>query len=92
VETSIMLHLAPERVHMERAADFVPEWAREDITTLGMRRITPTGVWGYPTRATAGKGARWFAEGVERSAARITRLRDACERDRAAAGAAAGGR
>lgn len=82
VETSIMLHLDPDRVHLELAADFVPTWTREDVTVLGMKRITPTGVWGYPTRATAEKGARWFAEGVEKAAARIARLREACEKER----------
>ncbi len=79
VEGSIMLHFAPERVHLERAVDFVPAFAREDLTVLGMKRVTPRGVWGYPTRAAADKGARWFAEGVQKSAARITRLRAACE-------------
>ncbi len=79
VEASIMLHFAPERVHLERAVDFVPAFAREDLTVLGMKRVTPRGVWGYPTRAAADKGARWFAEGVQKSAARITRLRAACE-------------
>jgi creatinine amidohydrolase len=70
VETSIMLHLCPERVHMDRARDFVPDCAREDLTWLGFRRVTPTGVWGYPTRATAEKGKRWLEEGVAKSAAK----------------------
>lgn len=79
VETSIMLHLAPERVHQERAVDFVPEWLREDITVFGMKSLTPTGVWGYPTRGTAEKGRRWLEEGIAKSAAKITRLREGCE-------------
>lgn len=66
VETSMMLHLCPQRVHMDRARDFVPDCAREDLTWLGFRRVTPTGVWGYPTRATAEKGKRWLDEGVAR--------------------------
>lgn len=80
VETSIMLHLAPERVRRDRAADFVPDALREDLTVFGMRRLTPTGVWGTPTRATAEKGRRWLEEGIAKSAARIARLRDGCER------------
>jgi creatinine amidohydrolase len=80
VETSIMLHLAPERVHRERAVDFVPSWLREDITVFGMKRLTPTGVWGYPTRGTAEKGRRWFEEGIAKSAAKIARLREGCKK------------
>jgi creatinine amidohydrolase len=80
VETSIVLHLAPERVHPERAADFVPAWLREDLTVFGMKRLTPTGVWGYPTRGTAEKGRRWLEEGITTSAAKIARLREGCER------------
>jgi creatinine amidohydrolase len=77
VETSIMLHIAPDRVHLDRARDFVPGNPREDLTMLGMKRISPTGVWGYPTRATAEKGARWLDQGVEECARRIRRLADA---------------
>ena len=74
VETSMMLYLAPERVRMEKPGDFVPEWSRADLTHFGMRGISPTGVWGYPSRGTAEKGARWFAEAVEYSVRRIRSL------------------
>jgi creatinine amidohydrolase len=77
VETSLMLHLAPERVHLERAVDFTPTWARADLTMLGMKRIAPAGTWGFPTRATAEKGERWLAEGVRTCTRRITRLMEA---------------
>jgi creatinine amidohydrolase len=76
VETSMMLHLAPERVRAEKPEDFVPQWSRADLTHFGMRGISPTGVWGYPSRATEGKGAEWFAEAVEYSVQRIRSLRD----------------
>jgi len=77
VETSIMLHLCPDRVHMDRARDFVPDCAREDLTWLGFHRLTPTGVWGYPTRATAEKGKRWMEEGVAGAAAKARAAIDA---------------
>ena len=78
VETSIMLHLAPDSVHPERAVDFVPTWRREDLTVLGMKRVTPTGVWGYPTRGTAEKGRRWLEEGIAKSSEKIAHLREGC--------------
>jgi creatinine amidohydrolase len=80
VETSMMLHLAPERVRADKPEDFVPEWSRTDLTHFGMRGISPTGVWGYPSRATVEKGAKWFAEAVEYSVQRIGSLKAAFER------------
>ena len=77
IETSMMLHLAPERVRAEKPEDFIPEWSRADLTHFGMRGVSPTGVWGYPSRATAEKGARWFAEAVEYSVQRIRLLKEA---------------
>jgi creatinine amidohydrolase len=80
VETSMMLHLAPERVRREIPPDFVPEWTRADLTHFGMKGISPTGVWGYPSRGTAEKGARWFAEAVDYSVRRIRSLIEQFER------------
>jgi creatinine amidohydrolase len=80
VETSMMLHLAPERVRAEKPQDFVPKWSRADLTHFGMRGISPSGVWGYPSRATAEKGAKWFAEAVDYSVRRIRNLKNAFER------------
>jgi creatinine amidohydrolase len=76
-ETSLMLHLAPERVRADKPDDFVPKWSRADLTHFGMKGISPTGVWGYPSRATAEKGAKWFAEGIEYSLQRIRDLKEA---------------
>jgi creatinine amidohydrolase len=81
IETSMMLHLEPERVGANKPDDFVPEWSRADLTHFGMRGISPTGVWGRPSRATAEKGARWFAEAVEYSTQRIGNLKKKLERD-----------
>jgi creatinine amidohydrolase len=76
-ETSMMLHLAPERVRADKPADFVPKWSRGDLTHFGMKGISPTGVWGYPSRATAAKGEKWLAEAVEYSLQRIRNLKEA---------------
>ena len=77
METSVMLHLDPGRVHMDRAQDFVPAYLREDLTALGMKRISPRGVWGNPTRATAEKGQAWWEEGITCTIERIGSLLDA---------------
>ena len=76
-ETSMMLHLSPERVRAERPADFVPAWTRSDLTHFGMKGISPTGVWGCPSRASADKGERWFAEALEYCERRIRSLKAA---------------
>ncbi|MGW3312941.1 mycofactocin biosynthesis peptidyl-dipeptidase MftE [Streptomyces sp. NPDC001073] len=86
-ETSVMLHLAPERVDMSAAragntaplAELLPA-----LTTAGVRAVAPDGVLGDPTRATAEEGRRLLetqAESVARRVAAFTadprgRLRD----------------
>jgi creatinine amidohydrolase len=66
-ETSLMLHIAPQRVRMEaietKAIASTFEWAEEDLLRASrvslyrsMKQIAPNGVWGDPTRATAAKG------------------------------------
>ncbi len=58
VETSQMLAIAPETVHMDRAADFVPEIPRPYLSYGSIFRACPSGIWGEPTKATAEKGER----------------------------------
>jgi len=77
METSMMLYLSAERVRSDKPADFVPKWSRADLTHLGMKGISPTGVWGYPSRANAEKGEKWFAESIEYSVERIRILKNA---------------
>ncbi len=63
-ETSLLLALAPERVHLERAipgdstpmADLLPR-----LRTDGVRAVSPLGVLGDPTGATAAEGERLLA-------------------------------
>ena len=57
-ETSLMLHIAPETVHMERAVDCVPEVTRPYLNYGSIFRASPYGVWGEPTLATAEKGEK----------------------------------
>lgn len=61
-ETSQILAIAPETVHMERAVDFIPDIPRQYLSYGSIFRASPSGVWGIPTKATAEKGERYFEE------------------------------
>lgn len=65
IETSLMLHLAPETVKMDLAADFVPTVPRPYMNYGSVFRASPSGVWGEPTKATAEKGAQMLKRGAE---------------------------
>jgi creatinine amidohydrolase len=69
-ETSLVLAVDPGLVKDERA-DYVPSEGREFIDYVGMRKVTPTGVWGRATRATKQDGERMLAESVERIVAYV---------------------
>lgn len=56
IETSLMLHIAPETVNMALAEDFVPEVPRAYLNYGSIFRASPSGVWGEPTKAAAKKG------------------------------------
>lgn len=68
LETSLMLHLAPDLVRLDRAVDFLPEGGA--LRKYTQRRV-PTapansvGIVGTPTRSTAEKGALVFYRYVE---------------------------
>lgn len=56
IETSMMLAIAPESVHMERAIDYVPSISRPYLSYGSIFRASPSGVWGEPTKASSEKG------------------------------------
>lgn len=59
-ETSQILYLDPESVHMDLAVDFVPDVPRPYLNYGSIYRASPTGVWGEPTKGSAEKGERIF--------------------------------
>ena len=65
VETSQILAIAPETVHMDRAVDFVPTISRPYLSYGSIFRASPTGVWDEPSKASAEKGRRVFARSAE---------------------------
>ena len=64
-ETSKILAVAPEMVHMDRAVDFVPNVPRPYLNYGSIFRASPTGVWGEPSKASAEKGEKIFARSAE---------------------------
>lgn len=70
IETSLMLALAPELVHMDRAVrDYPDAPADYGKSEESMRHVMNTGVFGDATRATREKGERWLDLAADRSAA-----------------------
>ncbi len=63
-ETSLLLHLAPDVVDIA-AAVAGPQPALAELVDHGVRALSPTGVLGDPTRASAEDGHRLFAELAE---------------------------
>jgi creatinine amidohydrolase len=68
LETSLVMHLAPDQVRYDEIADHAPEEGALRRYTRGRVPTPPTdsrGVFGYPSRASAEKGAavfhRWVA-------------------------------
>ncbi len=67
IETSMMLHLHPDLVHMERAArGFTGAATLEEVLSRGMRAITPNGILGDPVGSTSEMGAAVLEAMVDR--------------------------
>lgn len=64
-ETSCMLAIAPETVHMDRAVDFVPTVPRSYLNYGSIFRASECGVWGEPSLATAEKGEKILSRCAE---------------------------
>lgn len=73
VETSQMLAIAPETVHMDKAQDFVPTIPRPYLSYGSLLQASPSGVWGEPTKATARKGEEIFARLTELAVEELNR-------------------
>lgn len=76
-ETSVMLHIAPGSVDMSRAVAGTGGAAHDLLATMregGLRAVSPTGVLGDPTTATADHGRAVFAMWVGSLAQRLDRL------------------
>lgn len=75
IETSVMLHLAPEKVRMDKATPGQLASLEKMLPLLmakGVRAASPTGVLGDPTTATAETGRQMMDQLVQASAAILT--------------------
>jgi len=72
-ETSLMLHIAPETVHMELAEAGWPTVPRPYLSYGSIFHATPNGVWGDPTQASAEKGKQILAVRAKSAAEEIER-------------------
>jgi mycofactocin precursor peptide peptidase len=73
-ETSVMLHLAPDRVHMDSARPGNTQPLQEilpDLMRSGVRHVSPNGILGDPTTASVSTGGREFLALVDRVAAEV---------------------
>ncbi|MGW9550218.1 mycofactocin biosynthesis peptidyl-dipeptidase MftE [Citricoccus zhacaiensis] len=71
-ETSLMLHLTPERVRLEHAEPGNTTPVRElfaEMKAHGVRGVSPNGVLGDPTGASAAEGADLFVRLRDRATA-----------------------
>jgi creatinine amidohydrolase len=81
-ETSLILHLRPSLVKMDQVKpDFSPEQGREFLDYTGMAAVSPTGLWGAPSKGNAEEGkanleaATWRAvEYIRKTFAEFDRL------------------
>ncbi len=79
-ETSKMLAIAPETVHMDKAVDFVPDVPRPYLSYGSIFRASPTGVWGEATKGTAEKGEKLLERIAELSVEAINNAFDYMEK------------
>jgi creatinine amidohydrolase len=75
IETSLLLALAPEAVHMERAVAEYPVFPPDfDVRPVRWHEISTSGVFGDPTQASAEKGERLLAAVLAQATALVRRL------------------
>ena len=87
LETSYLLHLRPELVHMDRARpetgfistpNYYMDWIEGGrlIANPPWTDDTTTGIYGDPTSATADKGTMWLRAAIDEKTALLEELRE----------------
>jgi len=67
-ETSLMMCLRPDLVKMDQVKpDFAPAQGREFLDYTGVRAVSPTGLWGAPSKASAEQGEHILREATKRT-------------------------
>ena len=67
IEASLMAYLDESYFRREKAVDFVPEIPRAYLNNFPLLEVSPEGVWGKPSLASAAKGEKISAAVVENS-------------------------
>jgi len=80
METSLMLYLHPDLVHMDRAVDCIPSKPRLYLNYGSIFNLSPSGVWGRPTKATKQKGKLLYDQAVADAVVRARELLKGGER------------
>ncbi len=67
-ETSLMMCLRPDLVKMDQVKpDFAPTQGREFFDYTGLRAVSPTGLWGAPSKASAEQGEQILRNATKRA-------------------------
>jgi creatinine amidohydrolase len=73
-EASFIQAFYPECFKADRVVDFSPKCPASAFDFVGIGGVSPHGVWGYPSRATAAKGYTDLERKVSEAAAYIRRV------------------
>jgi creatinine amidohydrolase len=87
VETSLLLYLSPEQVKLDDSVDFVPPVGQEFLDYAFISAVSPAGIWGTPSLASAEKGQRAATLSVERIVSYVRATFADLDRVRAGSGA-----
>jgi creatinine amidohydrolase len=67
-ETSLMMCLRPDLVKLDQVKpDFAPAQGREFLDYTGVRAVSPTGLWGAPSKASAEQGEQILRDATKRT-------------------------
>lgn len=64
-ETGVVMHLRPDLVKPGPHDDDNPDYEFDMLDLVQSRKLVPSGVWGYATKATPEKGKEFLEKGLE---------------------------
>lgn len=72
-ETSLIMYLHPELVKSDQMRpDFAPTQGREFFDYTGIAGVSPTGIWGAPSKASVEEGEKLLQEAARQAVDQIT--------------------
>lgn len=79
-ETGVVMYLRPDLVKSPMAQDCNPDYEFDLLDLVQSRKLVATGVWGFPSKATAEKGREFLEGGLEAAIAYIRSRLDLVDR------------